>query len=83
MRVGRDGVQALQLARERRPDIIVSDIEMPNMTGHELCRAIKNDPVLCQVPLILFVDAVRATDIIRDWIAVLITMSPNLIVLSI
>ncbi len=65
VRVGRDGVQALQLARERRPDIIVSDIEMPNMTGHELCRAIKNDPVLCQVPLILLSTLSEPQDIIR------------------
>ena len=34
--------------------VVVSDIEMPAMDGHSLCRQIKNDPVLGQLPVILF-----------------------------
>ncbi|MEM6365371.1 MAG: fused response regulator/phosphatase [Planctomycetota bacterium] len=65
VRVGRDGVQALELARQERPDIIVSDIEMPNMTGHELCRATKSDPDLRSVPLILLSTLSEPEDIIK------------------
>lgn len=65
VRVGRDGVEALQLARDQRPDIIVSDIEMPHMTGHELCRAIKSDATLSTVPLILLSTLSEPQDIIR------------------
>ncbi len=65
VRVGRDGAEALQLAREHRPDIIVSDIEMPIMTGHELCRAIKSDEELRSVPLILLSTLSEPQDIIR------------------
>lgn len=44
--VGRaaNGRQALAEARERRPDVVVADIEMPTMTGLELARALKNEP---------------------------------------
>ena len=65
VRVGRDGAEALRLAREQRPDIIVSDIEMPIMTGHELCRAIKSDEELRTVPLILLSTLSEPQDIIR------------------
>lgn len=65
VRVGRDGQMALDLAREKRPDIIVSDIEMPHMTGHELCRAIKTDPNLRTVPLILLSTLSEPEDIIK------------------
>jgi CheY-like chemotaxis protein len=36
-----DGVQALAIARQERPDIIVSDVVMPRMDGVELTRAIR------------------------------------------
>ena len=65
VRVGRDGADALRLAREKRPDIIVSDIEMPIMTGHELCRAIKSDEALRSIPLILLSTLSEPQDIIR------------------
>lgn len=39
-----DGVQGLTLAREHEPDIIVSDVMMPRMDGHELCCLIKDNP---------------------------------------
>jgi sigma-B regulation protein RsbU (phosphoserine phosphatase) len=65
VRVGRDGQKAFEMAKEKRPDIIVSDIEMPHMTGHELCRAIKSDPSLRSVPLILLSTLSEPEDIIK------------------
>ncbi|MDN4060454.1 EAL domain-containing protein [Massilia sp. YIM B02769] len=38
-----DGAQAVQLARERRPDLILMDVEMPHMDGFAACRAIRRD----------------------------------------
>ena len=46
VRWGANGKLALDLVREQPPAIIVSDIEMPEMTGYELCKAVKTDPVL-------------------------------------
>lgn len=48
-----DGVAALEAARKRRPDIIVSDILMPGLDGFGLTRALKRDPILADVPVIL------------------------------
>ena len=65
VRWGETGADALALARERRPDIIVSDIEMPVMTGYEFCKAVKSDPSLRTVPFILLSTLADPIDIIR------------------
>jgi CheY-like chemotaxis protein len=48
-----DGREALDEARRRRPDVIVSDILMPRLDGLALCRELKRDPGLADVPVIL------------------------------
>ncbi|MCR5077132.1 MAG: substrate-binding domain-containing protein [Prevotella sp.] len=48
-----DGKQALQLARENIPDLIVSDVMMPVMDGLELCRRIKDETVTAHIPVLL------------------------------
>ena len=65
VRWGETGSQALALVRERRPDIIVSDIEMPEMTGYEFCKAVKSDPALRTIPFILLSTLADPIDIIR------------------
>ncbi len=47
------GLEALHTAREHRPDIVISDILMPEMDGFALCRELKRDPGLSDVPVIL------------------------------
>jgi signal transduction histidine kinase len=53
-----DGVSALKIARERLPDVVLLDVMMPEMTGHEVCRILKSDPLtrLCQVMLVTALD---------------------------
>lgn len=63
--VAGDGGQGLELARQRKPSIIISDIEMPRVTGYEFCRAVKEDPQLRDVPVILLSTLSEAEDIIR------------------
>ena len=46
-----DGLVALRMAVQRRPDVVLSDLDMPGMTGLQLCRAIRRDPVLRDIPL--------------------------------
>jgi len=48
-----DGVEGLELARRSLPDVIVSDVLMPRMDGESLCRAIKADPALDFIPVVL------------------------------
>jgi signal transduction histidine kinase/ligand-binding sensor domain-containing protein/DNA-binding response OmpR family regulator len=49
----RDGVEALEVMKNDLPDIVVSDIMMPNMDGIELCRHIKTDKAMSSIPVIL------------------------------
>lgn len=45
--------EALNIAVEKRPDVIVTDIVMPGMSGFELCRNLKKNPVTERVPVII------------------------------
>jgi len=49
-----DGEQALQLAREQTPDLVISDILMPVMDGFALCQEWRLDPVLKSQPFIFY-----------------------------
>jgi signal transduction histidine kinase len=48
-----DGNQAIEALRQRPPDLVVSDIMMPGMSGTDLCRLIKDDAELRDIPVIL------------------------------
>ncbi|MFA0964704.1 two-component regulator propeller domain-containing protein [Roseivirga sp. BDSF3-8] len=48
-----DGVKALELVKNQKPDLVVTDILMPKMNGFELVNAIKNDESLNHIPTIM------------------------------
>jgi signal transduction histidine kinase len=48
-----DGRVAFRAIRQRPPDLVVSDVMMPEMSGTELCRLIKSDAELKEIPVIL------------------------------
>ena len=64
-RVAANGRLALEAIRERKPHLVLSDIVMPEMDGYELCRSIKNDPDLREIPVILVTSLTDPKDIIR------------------
>jgi len=64
-RVAANGKLALAEIRERKPHLVLSDIVMPEMNGYELCRAIKADASLRDVPVILVTSLTDPKDIIR------------------
>jgi two-component system, cell cycle response regulator DivK len=47
-----DGVRALTLARRGGHDLVVLDIQMPEMDGYETARALRGDPALAAVPIV-------------------------------
>jgi two-component system, cell cycle sensor histidine kinase and response regulator CckA len=47
-----NGPEALELARSLDPDLILLDVMMPGMSGFEVCRALREDPALAEVPVI-------------------------------
>jgi two-component system phosphate regulon response regulator PhoB len=48
-----DGAAALDAARRRVPDVVFSDVRMPRLNGVRLCKALRADPVLADVPVVL------------------------------
>jgi len=48
-----DGNQALALAREHHPDIMLLDVMMPGQSGIEVCRALKADPATASIHIVL------------------------------
>lgn len=48
----KDGLEALKLAREHRPDLILMDIQLPEVSGLEVTKWIKEDENLCDIPVI-------------------------------
>jgi two-component system chemotaxis response regulator CheY len=59
-----DGAQALAKLRAQAFDFVVSDINMPNMTGFELLKAIKADPALKHLPVLMVTAEARKEDIV-------------------
>jgi len=63
--VAANGKLALAEIREHKPHLVLSDIVMPEMDGYELCRAIKADPSMRDIPVILVTSLTDPKDIIR------------------
>ncbi|MGQ0601283.1 MAG: response regulator transcription factor [Anaerolineales bacterium] len=47
-----NGEEALQLAFNEKPDLILSDVRMPKMTGYEVCKRLKADPETQHIPVV-------------------------------
>lgn len=58
-----DGVQALALTKEHRPQLVLLDVSMPGMSGFDVCRSIKADPVLKDVWVIMVTAKAQEADI--------------------
>lgn len=57
----KDGKKALELAHDDRPDLILLDIMMPELSGYEVCKALKDSPYTASIPVI-FVTALTDVD---------------------
>ena len=47
------GVEGLEKAKTEKPDLIVLDVMMPDKDGYTVCKELKADPVLCEIPVLL------------------------------
>jgi DNA-binding response OmpR family regulator len=47
-----NGEEALNMAKQLMPDIILMDVRMPKMTGYESCAAMKADPTIAHIPVV-------------------------------
>ncbi len=52
-----DGPEALSVAREQRPEVALIDVMMPGLDGRDACRALRMEPSLRGLPIVLFSSA--------------------------
>ncbi len=60
-----NGREALELAREHKPDVVVTDIEMPEMDGYALCEKLRDEPELRHTMVVIMSTRGRQSDILR------------------
>ncbi len=65
VRTAANGKLALEAMLQRIPDIVISDIVMPEMDGYQLCQAIKTNPLWQDTPVMLVTSLTDSKDIIR------------------
>ncbi len=58
------GLLALGLAQTERPDLIVLDLQLPDIHGLDVCRDLTDSPLTCDIPVII-VSGVDSSDIVR------------------
>jgi DNA-binding response OmpR family regulator len=60
--IAKDGAEALRKVREISPDIIILDVTMPEISGYDVCRTIKNDPDLKKIFVLMLSAKGQATE---------------------
>jgi len=65
VRVAANGKQALAAMHQCKPTLIISDVVMPEMGGYALCKEIKSQAELKDVPVILLTSLSKAQDVIK------------------
>ena len=61
--IAHDGEEGIEVARRERPDVIVSDIMMPRVSGIELVAELKGDPDTSDIPIILLSAKAQNADV--------------------
>jgi two-component system cell cycle response regulator len=59
------GTAGLKAAQEQPPDVIVLDIELPEMNGYALCRELKADPRTAHIPVVMLTRHDQAADTLK------------------
>jgi DNA-binding response OmpR family regulator len=62
-----DGLEGVEKARNERPDVVISDIMMPEMNGLELVSTLKSDPATADLPVLLLSAKAQMTDVQRGF----------------
>lgn len=59
------GIHGIETARREKPDLILLDIDMPDLSGFEVCRSLKSDPDLFLIPILFLSGSGTAEDKVR------------------
>jgi CheY-like chemotaxis protein len=64
-----NGTEALSIARARRPSLILLDVNLPDISGFEVCERLKQDPATASIPIIQITGAWMSEDSRREGMA--------------
>ena len=65
--VAQDGERALVLAREHQPAVVVLDVNMPHTDGFEVLAALRNDPSMRDMKVLMLTGCEQETDVVRGF----------------
>jgi CheY-like chemotaxis protein len=65
--VAANGMQALKLIRESMPDLVITDVNMPEMNGLELCRRLRSHHKLARIPIIMLSGLTEPPEILAGY----------------
>ncbi len=69
VRLANSGVEGLRAARREVPGLVILDVIMPGMDGYAVCREMRGDPVLCDVPILFLTAKTKDEDKIAGFTA--------------
>ncbi len=58
-----DGLEALDLAKEHHPDLVLLDVMLPDLSGMDVCRKIKDDPELASTMVVMLTARAQTADL--------------------
>ncbi|MCX8025833.1 MAG: response regulator, partial [Thermanaerothrix sp.] len=65
--VANSGIEGLKAARRHVPDLVILDVIMPGMDGYAVCKEMRNDPLLADVPILFLTAKVKDEDRIAGF----------------
>ncbi len=60
-----DGEQAIRVASEQQPDLVLLDVILPKLSGYQVCRQLKSSPATAHIPVVMITRKARDED--REW----------------
>jgi twitching motility two-component system response regulator PilH len=61
----RDGQEALRLATEQKPNLVLLDVILPKLNGYQVCRQLKSTPETAHIPIVMITNKSKDRD--RRW----------------
>lgn len=58
-----DGESALDIVKSNTPDMVLLDVLLPKMSGHQVCRSLKSDPLTSQVKVVMISGMSQSSDL--------------------